>query len=461
MQGGVASLAALTNGSELEWQLALVWWTSSRSALGKQHWTSPSAKCPRSVRTPQSLFLYMYTVPASFTNSCPVGVRSDCGAVIPSILANMPAGHLSIVHDLRGPNHAVSTACTTGAHAIGDAFTFIREGHADLMLCGATESNVSALGLAGFGRAQALATGFNDEPGAASRPFDAKRCGFIMGEGSGVLVLEELSHALARGAPQIYAEVMGYGLSADAHHITTPAPGGNGAVRAMEGALRHAGLPPAAIDYVNAHATSTPIGDVVECAALQQVFGPSAAEGQELTEWPGASHPSVGASPVVSGSADYSAKLAREQNYRPAGSKVCVSSTKGASGHLLGAAGAMEAIFTVMALHTGQMPPTANLETLDPELVQPSLQHIYPPTNGGDNQENMAQKAPHVAMSNSFGFGGTNASLIFRRWEETEVEELDADSSRKKRIAELLAREREKGDAPTKAEFAAFKDSLD
>lgn len=279
---------------------------------------------------------------------------------VPRILVNMAAGAVGIRHSLRGPNHAPSTACATGVHAVGDAFRMVQRGDADVMLAGASEASIDAIGVGGFSRLKALATAFNDDPARASRPFDAARDGFVMGEGAAVLVLEELSHARARGA-RAHAEVRGYGLSGDGHHITAPAPDGAGAALAMARALRGSGVPAAAVRYVNAHATSTPVGDEIEQAAIAGVFG----------EGPAA--------------------------------RVAVSSTKGATGHLLGAAGAVEAAFTVLALRDRVAPPTANLERPEPALLPGLVAGAAAPLGGG----------PIGALCNAFGFGGTNASLLF------------------------------------------------
>jgi 3-oxoacyl-[acyl-carrier-protein] synthase II len=276
---------------------------------------------------------------------------------IPSSLINLASGQVSIKYGFRGPNHAVVTACSTGAHAIGDASRLIGYGDADVMVAGGAEAAVCRIGIAGFAAARALSTNFNDEPHRASRPWDKDRDGFVMGEGAGVVVLEELEHAKARGA-KIYGEVIGYGLSGDAHHITAPASDGNGGYRAMVNALNSASLNTDDIDYVNAHGTSTPLGDEIEVGAIKRLFG------------------------------DHAYKLS-------------MSSTKSAIGHLLGAAGSVEAIFSIMALNTGIVPPTLNLDD---------------PSDGCDIDlvPKQAKERPvRHALSNSFGFGGTNASLIF------------------------------------------------
>ncbi|PRT56717.1 3-oxoacyl-[acyl-carrier-protein] synthase, mitochondrial [Wickerhamiella sorbophila] len=286
------------------------------------------------------------------------GYRKVSPMFVPGLLVNMAAGNVSIAHGLRGPNHAVSTACTTGAHAIGDAAGFIKNGMAKVMLAGSTEGCVHPLAVAGFARARALASSFNDTPEKASRPFDSDRGGFVIGEGAAVLLLEEESHAKNRGA-KIYAEVSGYGLSGDGHHITAPEPNGSGAYDCMTMALDAAGLNGSDIDYVNAHATSTPLGDAIESKAIVRALGKPSSE-------------------------------------------INVSSTKGATGHLLGAAGSLEAAFTVMALHTQTMPPNLNLETVGEGF---DCNYIKTATEGSINH----------AMSNSFGFGGTNASLVFSK----------------------------------------------
>ncbi len=285
------------------------------------------------------------------------GPRRVSPFFIPKGIINMTAGHVSIKYGLRGPNISVVTACATGAHSIGEGVRLIQHGDADVMICGGTEGAVSRIALAGFSAMRALSTR-NDAPEAASRPWDKNRDGFIMAEGAGVLVLEEYEHAVARGA-RIYAEVAGYGLSGDAYHITAPAPNGEGGKRAMMAALKDAGLTPADVDYVNAHGTSTGLGDVGELAAVQELF---------------------------------------------AGTGVCMSSTKSVTGHLLGAAGAVEAIFSILAMRDGIVPPTINLD--DPEDAVGDF-NLVPHT---------AQKREvNVAVSNSFGFGGTNASLVLKK----------------------------------------------
>lgn len=279
---------------------------------------------------------------------------------VPRILVNMAAGAVSMTHQLQGPNHAVSTACATGVHCIGDAFRMVQRGDADVMLAGATEACIDAISLGGFSRLKALSTGFNEEPERASRPFDAARDGFVMGEGAAVLVLEDREHAAARGA-KVYAEVRGYGLSGDAHHITAPHPQGVGAALAMRRALQGSGLSPADVAYINAHATSTPVGDEIEQEAICNVFG---ADGVR---------------------------------------SIHVSSTKGATGHLLGAAGAVEAAFTILALHNRVAPATCNLECPDPQLLPLLVK----------GQPAQLPTGPIAAACNSFGFGGTNASVVF------------------------------------------------
>jgi 3-oxoacyl-[acyl-carrier-protein] synthase II len=287
------------------------------------------------------------------------GPRRVSPFFIPGRLINLASGYVSIEHGLKGPNHSVVTACSTGAHAIGDAARLIALDDADVMLAGGTESPIGRLAMAGFSACRALSTGFNDTPEKASRPYDRDRDGFVMGEGAGVVVLEELAHAKARGAT-IYAEVVGYGLSGDAHHITAPAEDGDGAFRCMSAAIKRAGVSPAEVDYINAHGTSTPLGDEIELGAVQRVVGNAAG-------------------------------------------RISMSSTKSSIGHLLGAAGAVEAIFSVLAIRDQVAPPTINLEN-------PSVETAI------DLVPNQARKREiNVALSNSFGFGGTNASLVFRR----------------------------------------------
>ena len=287
------------------------------------------------------------------------GPRRVSPFFIPSSLINLASGQISIKHGFRGPNHAVVTACASGSHAIGDAARFIQMGDADVMVAGGAEAAICRVGMAGFSSAKALSTGYNDTPEKASRPWDRGRDGFVMGEGAGILVLEELEHARARGA-KIYAELTGYGLSGDAHHITAPAEDGDGAYRCMRMALKRAALPVEAIDYINAHGTSTPAGDVIEVRAVKKLFGDHAY-------------------------------------------KVAMSSTKSAIGHLLGAAGAVEAVFSILALNTNIIPPTLNLDDPDEECDLNFVPH--------QAQEKVLT---HV-LSNSFGFGGTNASLVFSK----------------------------------------------
>jgi 3-oxoacyl-[acyl-carrier-protein] synthase II len=277
---------------------------------------------------------------------------------IPSALINLGSGHLSIKYGFKGPNHSAVTACATGVHAIGDAARIIMWGDADVMVAGGTEGAVCELGIAGFCASRALSTGFNDRPTEASRPWDKDRDGFVMGEGAGVVVLEELEHARRRGA-KIYAEVAGYGMSGDAYHITAPAEGHAGAFRSMQAAMKNGGIAPSEIQYVNAHGTSTPLGDDLELEAVERMFG-DAAKG------------------------------------------LAMSSTKSATGHLLGAAGAVEAIFSILAIRDGVAPPTLNLD-------EPSRESVI------DRIAKTAQRRKiRLALSNSFGFGGTNASVIFR-----------------------------------------------
>lgn len=287
------------------------------------------------------------------------GPRRISPFFIPGRLINLASGYVSIRHGLKGPNHSVVTACSTGAHAIGDAARLIALDDADVMLAGGAESPVCRLGVAGFVACRALSTGFNEEPQRASRPYDRDRDGFVIGEGSGIVVLESYEHAKARGA-RIYAEIIGYGLSGDAHHITAPAEDGDGAYRCMKAALKRANLTPADIDYVNAHGTSTPMGDEIELAAVERLFG-SAGEG------------------------------------------LVMSSTKSATGHLLGAAGAVEAIFSALAIRDNVAPATLNLDNPSVNTAIDLVPH------------QPKEKRIDTVLSNSFGFGGTNASLILRR----------------------------------------------
>lgn len=296
------------------------------------------------------------------------GYKKVSPLFVPRLLINLAAGHISMRYGFKGPNHAATTACTTGAHSIGDAARLIMFGDADIMVAGGAESCVHPLAIAGFARARSLATEWNDQPSLASRPFDRDRAGFVIGEGAGVAVLEELEHARSRGA-RIYTELKGYGLSSDAYRMTAPQEDGEGPFLAMKHALKHAGIHPGIVDYINAHATSTTLGDAAENRAIK-------------------------------------ALLLGEQGKESA-SEINVSSTKGAIGHLLGAAGSVEAIFTILSVYHDTLPPTLNLE------------------NPGDPPEefncNYVAKTPqdkhiNVALSNSFGFGGTNASLCFSKY---------------------------------------------
>ena len=285
------------------------------------------------------------------------GPRRISPFFIPLALINLISGHVSIRYGFRGPNHAVVTACSTGAHAIGDAARMVALDDADVMVAGGAEAAVCRIGMAGFAAARALSTNYNDTPEVASRPCDKGRDGFVMGEGAGIVVLEELEHAKARGA-KIYGEIKGYGMSGDAHHITAPAEDGDGGFRAMQAALKRAGLAPSDIDYVNAHGTSTPLGDLIEAKAVARLLGDAAAN-------------------------------------------VSISSTKSATGHLLGAAGAIEAIYAIKTVQTGNLPPTLNLNVPEDQVADFDLVPL-----------NSRHRKVRNAMSNSFGFGGTNASLI-------------------------------------------------
>jgi 3-oxoacyl-[acyl-carrier-protein] synthase II len=287
------------------------------------------------------------------------GARRVSPFFIPACLINLVSGHVSIRHGLKGPNHSVVTACSTGAHAIGDAGRLIAFGNADVMVAGSAEATICRIGMAGFAAARALSTGYNDTPEKGSRPWDKGRDGFVMGEGSGIVVLEEYEHAKARGAT-IYGELIGYGLSGDAHHITAPASDGDGGYRAMQSALRNAGIETSGVDYINAHGTSTPLGDEIELGAVKRLFG--------------------------------------EHAYH-----LSMSSTKSAIGHLLGGAGSVEAIFSLLAIRDQVAPPTLNLED---------------PSEGCDIDLvplKAKQREINTVLSNSFGFGGTNASVVMRK----------------------------------------------
>jgi len=287
------------------------------------------------------------------------GPRRVSPFFIPGRIINLAAGYVSIEHGLKGPNSSVVTACSTGSHAIGDAGRLIALGDADVMVAGGAESPVNRISLAGFAAVRALSTGFNDRPTQASRPYDKDRDGFVMGEGAGVVVLEEYEHARKRGA-KIYAELVGYGMSGDAFHITAPTPDGDGAFRCMQAAVKRAGIQPSEIDYINAHGTSTPLGDEIELAAVERLLGNAA-------------------------------------------SRTSMSSTKSSVGHLLGAAGAVEAIFSILAIRDNVAPPTLNLDNPSVETPIDLVPH------------KARQREIDMVLSNSFGFGGTNASLIFRR----------------------------------------------
>ncbi len=287
------------------------------------------------------------------------GPRRISPFFIPGRIINMASGYVSIRFGLKGPNSAVVTACSTGAHAIGDAWRIIAMGDADVMVAGGAESPINRISLAGFAASRALSTGWNDQPEKASRPYDKARDGFVMGEGAGVVVLEDYERAKARGA-RIYGEVIGYGMSGDAYHITAPSEDGDGGFRCMQAAIKRAGISPADIDYINAHGTSTPLGDEIELGAVTRLLGDAA-------------------------------------------SRATMSSTKSAIGHLLGAAGAVEAIFCLLAMRDSMVPPTLNLDNPSVDTQIDLVPH------------KAARKEVNVALSNSFGFGGTNASLIFRK----------------------------------------------
>jgi 3-oxoacyl-[acyl-carrier-protein] synthase II len=287
------------------------------------------------------------------------GPRRVSPFFVPGRIINMASGYVSIEHGLKGPNSAVVTACSTGSHAIGDAGRMIALGDADVMVAGGTESPINRISMAGFAASRALSTAFNDEPTRASRPYDKDRDGFVLAEGAGVVVLEEYEHAKTRGA-KIYAELVGYGLSGDAYHITAPTPDGDGAFRCMTAAIKRAGIASSEIDYINAHGTSTPLGDEIELGAVHRLVGNAAG-------------------------------------------RMSMSSTKSSIGHLLGAAGAVEAIFSILALRDGVVPPTINLDNPSVDTPIDLVPH------------QSKKKDVDVVLSNSFGFGGTNASLVFRR----------------------------------------------
>jgi 3-oxoacyl-[acyl-carrier-protein] synthase II len=289
------------------------------------------------------------------------GPRRVSPFFIPGSLINLAGGVIGIRHGCKGPNHAVVTACATGSHAIGDAARLIALDDADVMIAGGAESSICRVGIAGFIACKALSTHFNDAPERASRPYDRDRDGFVMGEGAGIVVLEELEHAKARGA-RIYAEVVGYGLSGDAYHVTAPTPDGDGAYRCMQAALKRAGISAHDVDYVNAHGTSTPMGDEIELKAVERIIGNRA-------------------------------------------DRLSMSSTKSSTGHLLGAAGAVEAIFSILAIRDGVAPPTINLDNPSVETSIDLIPH------------KPRKKPINTVLSNSFGFGGTNASLVLRRFE--------------------------------------------
>ena len=288
------------------------------------------------------------------------GARRVSPFYVPASLINLISGHISMKHQLRGPNHALTTACATGTHAIGDASRMIQFGDADVMVAGGAESVITPMGIAGFNAARALSTSYNDTPETASRPWDTGRDGFVMGEGAGAVVLEDYDHAKSRGA-KIYGEIVGYGMSGDAYHLTAPAEDGNGGYRAMQSALSNAGVGASDLDYINAHGTSTPTGDMIELRAIAKLLGSDT-------------------------------------------DTVAISSTKSSVGHLLGAAGAIEAVFSLKAMQTGIIPPTLNLHNPDEGV---GAINLVPLT--------AQEKTVDVALSNSFGFGGTNASLVFKK----------------------------------------------
>jgi beta-ketoacyl-acyl-carrier-protein synthase II len=328
---------------------------ATRSALEDASFTVPADRADRTGVLIGSGIGGIITMEEQFGVLSQKGPRWISPFFIPMLISDMGSGQVSIMFGAKGPNSTVVTACATGTHAIGDAYHIIRRGDADVMICGGAEAPISRLGLGGFCAARALSTR-NDEPERASRPFDKDRDGFVMGEGAGILVLEALDHALARGA-RIRAEVVGYGMTGDAYHITAPAPGGEGAARAMAMALRTAGVAPESVDYINAHGTSTLPNDMLETAAIKTTFGEHA-------------------------------------------HRVAISSTKSMTGHLLGAAGAVEAIISILAMEHSTVPPTINYETPDPECDLTYTPNVP------------VEREIAYAMSNSFGFGGHNASIL-------------------------------------------------
>jgi len=335
---------------------------AAKEALGQAKW-HPSSELEK-VRTGVSIGAGMGYPSAFYTVSNLIGggrERRVSPYFIPHILSNMASGLVSIEHGLRGPNHSVATACASGAHCIGDAFRMISYGEADVMVAGGAEACIDVLSITGFSRMKALASEYNEDPALASRPFDEKRSGFVLGEGAGVLVLEELEHARARGV-DVLAEIIGYGRSGDAHHMTQPSKNGSGAYLSMSAALADSGLSTSDVGYINAHATSTPLGDRIEQEAISSLFG-----GERLGPW--------------------------------------VSSTKGAIGHLLGAAGAVESVFSVLALGSKRLPPNVNLRGAEEDL-KGRVNLVG--ADGATEAEDL-----EVVMTNSFGFGGTNSSLVF------------------------------------------------